>query len=249
VPAVVQAEYDGLLAEAQASYGLVDEHNAPAFHALGLLRRAGLEAGRRLQARGGLSDAAHVFETTPKEVDGLLQGSREPAKEELARRVARQEELAALSPPTFLGQAAGPPPTGVFPSAMERITQAIMTYAALMFGDERVAEPHDGQLAGHPASGGRYQGRARLVPGPADFDRIEKGDVLVARTTSPTYNVWLPLLGAVVTDRGGAQCHAAVVAREFGIPAVVGTQEATARIPDGAQVLVDGDRGIVEIRP
>jgi pyruvate,water dikinase len=81
----------------------------------------------------------------------------------------------------------------------------------------------------------------------ADFEKIESGDVLVTRTTSSGYNVLLPLLGAVVTDRGGALCHTAIVAREFGIPAVVGTGDATARIPDGARIVVDGDRGVVEI--
>ena len=248
LPATAQIEYDGLLAEAQAAYGLVDEHNVPAFYALGLLRRAGLEAGRRLQSRGALAEADHIFETTADEADALLRGSALPRKEELEGRVARQRQQEALHPPIFLGEPSRPVPAGILPGAMERITRAVMTYAVVMFGDEHVAEPQDGQLTGHPASGGRYQGQARLVRGPADFDRITKGDVLVARTTSPTYNVVLPLLGAVVTDRGGALCHAAVVAREFGIPAVVGTREATVRIPDGAHVIVDGDRGTVEIQ-
>lgn len=56
-----------------------------------------------------------------------------------------------------------------------------------------------------------------------------------------------PLLGAVVTDRGGVLCHAAIVAREFGIPAVVGTGDATSRIADGTRIVVDGERGTVEI--
>ena len=61
--------------------------------------------------------------------------------------------------------------------------------------------------------------------------------------------VILPMIGAVVTDRGGALCHCAIVAREFGIPAVVGADQATSRIPDGARILVDGDRGFVAVRP
>ena len=83
--------------------------------------------------------------------------------------------------------------------------------------------------------------------GSADFEKIEAGDVLVTHTTSPAYNVLLPLLGAVVTDRGGVLCHAAIVAREFGIPAVVGTGDATSRIADGARIVVDGERGTVEM--
>jgi rifampicin phosphotransferase len=103
-------------------------------------------------------------------------------------------------------------------------------------------------IEGLAASPGQYEGTARVVRGPGDFERVSHGDVLVARTTSPAYNVILPIIGGVVTDRGGALCHAAIVAREFGIPAVVGTSLATTKIPDGAHVLVDGDRGFVTVR-
>jgi pyruvate,water dikinase len=85
------------------------------------------------------------------------------------------------------------------------------------------------------------------VRGPEDFDRLQQGDVLVARTTGPAFNVVLPLLGAIVTDRGGQLSHAAIVAREYGIPAVVGTREATVKFTDGARVRVNGDKGIVEL--
>ena len=103
-------------------------------------------------------------------------------------------------------------------------------------------------VEGLAASPGRYEGKARIVRGPADFGKLSRGDVLVARTTSPAFSIILPIIGGVVTDRGGALCHAAIVAREFGIPAVVGTNQGTAKIPDGAQVLVDGDRGFVTVR-
>jgi pyruvate,water dikinase len=70
--------------------------------------------------------------------------------------------------------------------------------------------------------------------------------VLVTRNTSPAFNVVLPLIGAIVTDRGGQLSHAAIVAREYGIPAVVGTREATTMFADGTQVRVNGDKGVVE---
>lgn len=82
---------------------------------------------------------------------------------------------------------------------------------------------------------------------PDAFDRIERGDVLVARITNPTYNVLLPMLGAIVTDRGGLLSHPAIVAREYGLPAVVGSGDATRRITDGALVEVDGTAGRVRI--
>ncbi|MBW3535453.1 MAG: cysteine--tRNA ligase [Gemmatimonadetes bacterium] len=72
---------------------------------------------------------------------------------------------------------------------------------------------------------------------------FERGDVLVTRSTTPAFNAVLPLVGAIVTDRGGLLSHAAIIAREYGIPAVVGTAEATMAIPDGARVMVDGTAG------
>ena len=64
---------------------------------------------------------------------------------------------------------------------------------------------------------------------------------------APYFNVVLPLLGGIVTDRGGQLCHAAIVAREYGIPGVVGTKDATTRIPDGARVRVDGAKGEITV--
>ncbi|MGH9100792.1 MAG: PEP-utilizing enzyme, partial [Acidimicrobiales bacterium] len=97
------------------------------------------------------------------------------------------------------------------------------------------------------ASPGIYEGPARLVSGPAEFDRIVEGDVLVTQATSEAFNILLPLLGALVTDSGGLLSHSAIVAREYGIPGVVGTRDATERIPDGAQVRVNGTAGEVAV--
>ena len=107
-------------------------------------------------------------------------------------------------------------------------------------------DPED-LLRGLPASPGVYEGPARLVSGPSDFNRIEQGDVLVTVSTSEAFNILLPLLGGIVTDSGGLLSHSAIVAREYGIPGVVGTREATERIPDGARVRVDGDAGEVAV--
>nr|WP_225954864.1 PEP-utilizing enzyme [Kibdelosporangium phytohabitans] len=79
------------------------------------------------------------------------------------------------------------------------------------------------------------------------MDRLAEGDILVCRATSPAYNTALPIILAVVTAQGGPFSHAAIVAREFGIPAVVGVPGATELIPDGARLRVDGDAGVVEV--
>jgi pyruvate,water dikinase len=84
-----------------------------------------------------------------------------------------------------------------------------------------------------------------LIGGPAEFDRLRRGDVLVTATTTESFNIVLPLLGAIITDAGGLLSHAAIVGRECGIPAVVGCRDATALIADGTQVRVDGTAGEV----
>ena len=104
---------------------------------------------------------------------------------------------------------------------------------------------HDVLLRGLAASPGRVAGRVRVLRGPAEGDRLRPGEVLVAPMTNPD---WLPTMrraAAVVTDSGGATCHAAIAARELGVPCVVGTRTATATLHDGAVVTVDGANGEV----
>jgi pyruvate,water dikinase len=115
-----------------------------------------------------------------------------------------------------------------------------------LFGSSEA--PHEGDvLRGLAASKGVYEGPARLVSGPAEFERIVQGDVLVTQATTEAFNILLPLLGAIVTDSGGLLSHSAIVAREVGIPGVVGTRDATERIADGTRVRVDGDAGEVTV--
>jgi pyruvate,water dikinase len=93
-----------------------------------------------------------------------------------------------------------------------------------------------------------YRGTARVVSGSDDaLDRLEPGDVLVASFTGPAYNSLLPVLGGIVVEEGGPMCHAAIVAREFGLPAVVGALEATSLIADGDEIEVDAAAGRVRV--
>ena len=103
------------------------------------------------------------------------------------------------------------------------------------------------RITGTPASPGEATGVARVVRGPEDFARVAAGDVLVCATTTPAWTPLFPSLGALVTDTGGILCHAAVVAREYGLPAVVGAEVATTGVPDGALVRVDGGTGEVRV--
>ena len=101
--------------------------------------------------------------------------------------------------------------------------------------------------AASPRAAACYEGTARLVAGPAEFDRIRRATCSSPPSTTEAFNILLPLLGAIVTDSGGLLSHSAIVAREYGIPGVVGTREATERIADGARVRVDGDAGEVTV--
>src|SRR4029453_12788657 len=116
---------------------------------------------------------------------------------------------------------------------------------ALFGSSEAPHEKH--KLRGLAASRGVYEGPACRISRPSEFDRIVRGDVLVTEWTTEAFNILLPLLGAIVTDTGGLLSHSAIVAREYGIPGVVGTREATERIADGVRVRVDGDAGEVEV--
>jgi pyruvate,water dikinase len=102
-------------------------------------------------------------------------------------------------------------------------------------------------LQGAGASPGVAEGIARVVAGPEDFSRVGAGDVLVTTTTTPAWTPLFPSLAALVTETGGVLSHAAVVAREYRLPAIVGAAGATREIRDGARIRVDGTTGTITI--
>jgi phosphohistidine swiveling domain-containing protein len=111
----------------------------------------------------------------------------------------------------------------------------------------REAPKTTGDLQGLAASPGIAEGTARYVGSLDDFDQVQKGEILICQMTNPAWVVLFTKIAGLVTDAGGAVSHPAVVAREFGIPAVVGTSNATERIKTGDRVRVNGATGVVEI--
>ena len=109
------------------------------------------------------------------------------------------------------------------------------------------AERRPGMLEGMPASAGRATGTARVILDLADTDRLGPGEILVTGATTPAWTPLFARAAAVVTDGGSLAAHASLVAREYGIPAVVAAGDATQRIRDGQSVTVDGSAGLVEI--
>jgi pyruvate,water dikinase len=103
------------------------------------------------------------------------------------------------------------------------------------------------EVRGFAASSGVVEGPARIVKSVEEISRLRKGDILVCQVTNPTWAPIFQKIVAAVSDIGGSMSHAAIVAREYGLPAVVGTGNATSRIKDGQMIRVDGGRGIVTI--
>ena len=109
------------------------------------------------------------------------------------------------------------------------------------------SEPDTNEIRGFAASSGVVEGVARIVKSVEEISRLQFGDILVCQVTNPTWAPIFQKIAAAVSDIGGSMSHAAIVAREYGLPAVVGTGNATAEIKDGQRIRVDGGRGIVTI--
>lgn len=103
------------------------------------------------------------------------------------------------------------------------------------------------RLSGIAASPGRYTGPVRVVNDESQFAKLRSGDVLVCPITSPVWSVLFPSIGGLVTNTGGILAHSAIIAREYGIPAVVATGSATETLHDGQIVTVDGEAGTVKV--
>ncbi len=191
------------------------------------LRTPLFSAAERLVGAGQLPDRTQFFMATVDELPQLLADPGSLAATLAARR-ARYEDLNSRVPPfAFEGELPDP--------------------ATWPFRTDRPTTTRSGPLIGIGVSAGVGQGRARVVTDPTDPRGIEPGDVLVAPLTDPA---WTPLFlaaTAVVVDVGALQSHAAIVARELGIPAVVSVEGASHQILDGDELEVDGDRGTITV--
>lgn len=248
VPEDERGEFDALLAEARLTYRLRDERGVfTDVWAAGIVRRGALSAGRRLARQGRIEQAEHFVEASFDEMRSLLRDGSGPPAAELAERMRFRTSYTTDDVPPVLGDPPSPPPEAAgLPPAAARMMRAVGFVMHSLFAPSEA--PNEPKLVrGIAASPGVCEGTARVVLDPREFGRLVQGDILVAQSTSEAFNVLLPLIGAIVTDAGGLLSHAAIVAREYGIPAVVGTREGTALIPDGARVRVDGGSGEVSV--
>jgi phosphohistidine swiveling domain-containing protein len=188
-----------------------------------LVRRWALEAGRRLAAAGALADPEDVFVLRREEVAAALDGR-------LAGAALRDRVRAGWRGARSFRNFQNPNEIG-----------ATHVHAPA------TPAPDGAVLRGAGCSHGRARGPARVVRRIEEAGRLRPGDVLVAHFTDPGWTTFFPRLGAVVTETGGLLSHAAVIARECGIPAVLAVPHATRAIPDGAVVEVDGAAGTVTL--
>ncbi len=242
-----RAAFLRLLRWAQSAAPIREDALADVGLAWPLLRRMLLELGQRLVDSAVIAEANDVFWLRQTELRsavefGLAAPGAPGAPAAAITGADRPVRAAAVEERKMLwrGQARAAAPQ-LLPESrwMERA-----------FGSMMPAAPQDQSgdvIKGAGASSGRVSAPARVLGGPQDFARMVPGDVLVARITTPAWTSLFAMASAVVTDVGGPLSHSSIVAREYGIPAVLGTGVATQRISSGQQILVDGDAGTVTI--
>jgi phosphohistidine swiveling domain-containing protein len=249
VPEEHRAAFDDLLAEARLVYRLRDERGLYSeISAFGLLRLALLEVGRRLEATGRVQVADDVLDADAEEIRALLGGAPAPSAEELHQRAIERVERTRAGAPRFLGPPPPPPPPiDQLPPPLARLMSSVGFLIDGILGQKEAPDGDATTIIGIPGAGGLVEGPVRLVRSVDDLFLLEPGDVLVTPTTGEAFNSMLHLVSAIVTDHGSFASHAAIVSREMGIPAVVGTNDGTRRLAAAKRVRVDGATGQVTI--
>jgi rifampicin phosphotransferase len=245
-----RAAFLRLLRWAQTTAPIREDALADVGLAWPLLRRMLLELGRRLVESSVIAEPADVFWLRFQELRSAVEFG-----------LAAPRAAAPGAPAVAITGAAGPVRASVI--AERRMLWRGQAKAAApqllpesrwmerAFGSMMPARQHQpgAVIKGVGASAGKVRAPARVLNGPQDFGRMEPGDVLVARITTPAWTSLFAMASAVVTDVGGPLSHSSIVAREYGIPAVLGTGVATQRIASGQRLSVDGEAGTVTIEP
>lgn len=236
-------EFERLVGIARRAYAVRDENGIETVaRPSGLLRHYVLELGRRLP----LEAPEHAVYLFVDEHRAALQGEVDDLAERVAKRRGEESWAVKNRGPRYLG---GPPdampPLAPFPSGLRRILRIFSWVNAV----ENLPEPAegDGPLTGIGIGSRVVTARARVVARPEELVALRHGEVLVCRITSPEWSVALGRVAAIVTNEGALLSHPAIIAREYGVTAVVGTSTATARIATGDTLRVDPVDGTVAI--
>lgn len=210
-----------------------------------LMRRMLRELGQRLAAAGLIAEPGDVFWLRYGELSSAVEFGLAAASSPAAITGAGRPVLAgavAERKMRWRGQRNASPP-----QMLPEIRWLQKSLAGMM--PEGSQDQEGNTIKGVGASQGRVSAPARVLAGPEDFSRMQPGEVLVARITTPAWTPLFAMASAVVTDVGGPLSHGSIVAREYGIPAVLGTGVATRRIASGQQLEVDGGAGTVTLVP
>ena len=239
-----------LLGEAERAYPVREDNEFYTVSVpLALCRLAAQEAARRLVAADAIAVPDDVFYLRCDEVIDALHTHREYA-ELVAERRAAMRAAEAFDPPPSYGVEPPSPPLDLLPAEMRESMEAMIWMQETIFDNEQSqtrAEAGATEVRGRGAARGTYTGTARVIMGEHQFGKLQPGDVMVCPITSPVWSILFANVGALVTDTGGILSHPAIIAREYGIPAVVATGNGTTLIRDGQQVEVDGDAGVVRM--
>ncbi len=243
--------FERALARGEQAYPIREDNQFYAVSApMALMRYAVLELGCRLAERGQIAQRDDVFFFELEEARAALRDG-DDQHSLVARRKAERAWVETHPGPASYGKDPGQPPSlAALPAEARFLMEAMLwasnrVFAAEHSGHERAA---DRTLKGIAASPGVYTGPVRVILNESEFAKLQPGDVLVCPITSPVWSVLFPSVGALVTDTGGILSHSAIIAREYRVPAVVATGNATRLLCDDQTVTVDGTTGMVERR-
>jgi phosphohistidine swiveling domain-containing protein len=231
------ARFDELMEAAKYNTRVTEDHSFWIDQmGIAAFRELCLHVGARLAAKGVLEQPDEVFFLYVEELRDALKSST-PRTQVVRERRAEMQAAAAVVPPFHLGEPTPANPDPFFVALVDKMLGLLPV--------EPSTDPSI--ITGVAASPGTVQGTARVVRALVEASKLQQGDIMVCEMTVPP---WVPLfatVSGVVADSGGILSHCAIVAREFGLPAVVGTRVGTATIEDGMTITVDGTRGVVRI--
>jgi phosphohistidine swiveling domain-containing protein len=241
------ARFENILERARYAYPVREDGEFYCVSApLALLRFALLRIGDRLVELGAIERRDDIFFLEFSEARSAFSDRRDCRATVRRRQGERAWAAANPGPPSYGPEPAAAPSLDFLPAEARMAMEAMMWY---FDPDEEIGHTNESGsiMSGTAVSAGTYTGPARIIMHEGEFHKLQPGDVLVCPTTSPVWSVLFPSVGALVADTGAILSHPAIIAREYQVPAVVATGNATELLKDGQIVTVDGSAGTVSI--
>ncbi len=235
----LRQDFESAVEAARAAWPLHEDHaHYIDQQSVAFLRRVLLLCGDRLAENGAIARADDVFYLQISEIQEGLEPPEARFHDRIDERRTVRETLSRSSPPRYLG---------TMPENGPALDSELAKFFNPLGTPDGATREGSRSLRGTAGAPGVHTGRARIILSAEEFDRVQAGDVLVTRTTNPSWTPLFGVIGALVTDSGGVLSHGAIVAREVGLPAIVGTKGATETIIDGQIITVDGNRGLITL--